>query len=329
MPRDATSSDALKRLLKTILNRKILSERQIISCWNSSSPKGLHNGGTNACYINAPLLFIFNTIRRIPSLKAPWERFVQTVLDDKNDIDFVRVICTVYHQLYYTMKTDVSITERRFKMRIDKEISEFKPDSVLSDPPNFGNMMCDANTFIQFFAQKFNEECKHQKTLESLRKKWIKVFGTEKLFEFLHCSPQDIGDIKDCSKEFVTTNEFDTLEPIPNYNLLQSVMYVPGHFIFFNRETTGWTLYDDSIVKQNVPMVQGMTFDELAKKSWEEVRDASNLTFATKCTLLEVRQGVLGLTEEDLEEQKEMCEHTSYRPSLNLYQRKNRKRERT
>lgn len=243
MPLDATSRGALLALLETIFEQEILDTRQIIACARSASPKGLSNvdepdlGFSNACYINAGLMFLFETIRLIPDLKLPWESFVYVVLHDPHEIEFVKKMCQAYEDLYYTMKNTVKVTGDGFKVKIDELLP---PDSKNYGTP--GTMQGDSKDFINLFSKQFGTQSRNQLALEPMRRAWKQVFPlADHVFQPISCFDFE----GQCDQKFVMT-----IVPIndENYKFVQTIVNTSpegGHFIFIKRYGDKWILYDD------------------------------------------------------------------------------------
>lgn len=241
-----------------------------------------------ACYINSMLMFLFETMRKIPDLKTPWETFVEVV---KNNVDevFVKMMCRTYHQLYNTNE-QVDITRNYFKVWIDKHVFALNPDAHWDqagaiDPeqlqkqkkpkidrePNYGYMMGDPMFFMQLFAKEFQDSKNNRSEAHAkLTAAWTDVFKADKLFEITQCLPSFVGE-EPCKGDFITTgmsfpeNEGE-LPPKPevemgDYLLLQTVVHTGAHYIFFKHlpELKLWIEYDDANIKYHygLPYVWG------------------------------------------------------------------------
>lgn len=288
MPLDARLNASLTQLLITILQQKILSPGQILSCKDAAVlpyklaavakipkplPKGLTRPGeTMACYINSMLMFLFETMRKIPSLRTPWETFVEVVKMNKDKL-FVKMMCLTYHQLYNTDEP-VDITRNCFKVWIDKHVFALNPDAhwdqagaidpeqlqkqkkaKIDSEPNYGYMMGDPMFFIQLFAKEFQDSSSNTNEAHvNLTTAWIDVFKADKLFEITQCVPSFVGE-DPCKGDFITTISAPGA-PKPevemgDYLLLQTVVHTGAHYIFFKHLPTLklWIEYDDANIK--------------------------------------------------------------------------------
>ena len=265
MPLDARLNASLTQLLITILDKEILSPGQILSCKDAAVsktrlPKGLtRHGDSNSCYINAALMFLFETMRYIPDLKTTWESFVE-VVKLKGDEMFVWVICNTYSDLYESSKPAVSITDSSFKKYVDHEIWRTDPDSDLTgnldeSAINFGCLPGDSLRFLNLLKNHFST-CKNQDDLIRLANAWMDVFHVQQVFDLPQCifgiNINTDEDDEACSGEFIMTIDLKpTPDMEPNYKLLMTIVNTGGHYIFFRRRNVyddEWILYDDARV---------------------------------------------------------------------------------
>ena len=233
-------SGASQQLLKIILNRQILSPTQIVRILH----KGLANNGTNACFINSGLRFIFETVRCINILKVPWERFVEEVITAQVDLshfeqsEFIFQVCAIYDELY-NLRKQSSIVVNRLRERIDTD---------MNNSGTAGQCFGDALEFITFMVQQFEEleDLNHQH-LSNLRSMWSIVFDKQ-LFDLQLCTLDDYQDT--CNGEFAVlgyvTNPSTKLTE--THKLLYTILFKHAHFIFFKQIGKGWIKYDDSTV---------------------------------------------------------------------------------
>ena len=232
MQRDARLCDALSQLLKTVLDRKILSVSQLVSM----SYKGLWNSGTNSCYINAYLLFMFETIRCVPELKEVWEDYVKKVLRTCNQSWFINAVCSAYHTVYVERQTANDMIQ--CKDLIDRRMRN--PDG-LGDCFDFGRFL--AKRF-----QKANERSQHLIHLDVL---WRNVFNAD-LFLIQGC---------DSAEKFFSLQYVNPSAQAYNATSLHGIRYVPGHYIFYKRLGSGWLEFNDSTVSylKHLPTSQPFT----------------------------------------------------------------------
>lgn len=235
MQRAATLDVALTQLLKTILDRKILSKTQIIAL----SHKGLANDGTNSCYINVFLKFMFETIRCIPTLKQLWETYVESVvtygiLDNPMQSDtfawFIYPVCLAYHSMYTQLLRAEDI--KQIKAHIDHELNNSRDDGL-----------GDALIFGHFFARKFqqahNSPSPGDDRLEGLAREWRELFQND-LFTIIGC---EVG-----SRFFARQYTNPVTDNIAGFTAQHCILFTTSHYKFYKRFANGWIEFDDSTV---------------------------------------------------------------------------------